>query len=76
MLDYICVLKAIRPHLQYHPAWKINFEGPNAFFIRLVGGIPIPTGNFRAMAKFENAIDVVLLPRYKTIKTCSVQICC
>lgn len=37
MLDYICVLKAIRPHLQYHPAWKINFEGPNAFFIRLVG---------------------------------------
>lgn len=60
MWDYICVLKAIRPRLQYHPAWKINFEGPNAFFIRLVGGIPIPTGNFRAMAKFANAIDEVL----------------
>ena len=60
MWDYICVLKAIRPHLQYHPAWKINFEGPNAFFIRLVGGIPIPTGNIRAMVKFKKAIDEVL----------------
>ena len=33
MWDYLCVLKAIRPHLQYHPGWKTNFEGPNAFFI-------------------------------------------
>lgn len=60
MWDYICVLKAIRPHLQYHPGWKINFEGPNGPLIRWVGGIPIPTGNIRAMVKFKKAIDEVL----------------
>ena len=60
MWDYICVLKAIRPHLQYHPGWKTNFEGPNAFFIRWVGGIPIPTDNMRAMGKFQQALNQVL----------------
>ncbi len=60
MWDYICVLKAIRPHLQYHPGWKTNFEGPNGPLIRLVGGIPIPTDNIRAMVKFQKAIDEVL----------------
>ena len=60
MWDYLCILKAIRPTLQYHPGWKTNFEGPNAFFIRWVGGIPIPTGNIKAMAKFQKAIGDVL----------------
>ena len=60
MWDYLCVLKAIRPHLQYHPGWKTNFEGPNGPLIRWVGGIPIPTDNRRAMAKFQKAIGQVL----------------
>lgn len=60
MWDYLCVLKAIRPHLQYHPGWKTNFEGPNGPLIRWVGGIPIPTDNIRAMVKFQKAIDEVL----------------
>ena len=60
MWDYICVLKAIRPRLQYHPGWATNFEGPNAGFIRWVGGIPIPTKNMRAMMKFQKAMDEVL----------------
>jgi len=60
MWDYICVLKAIRPRLQYHPGWKTNFEGPNGPLIRWVGGIPIPTDNMRAMAKFQMAIGDVL----------------
>ncbi len=60
MWDYLCVLKAIRPHLEYHPGWKTNFEGPNGPLIRWVGGIPIPTGNIRAMAKFQQAIGEVL----------------
>ena len=60
MWDYLCVLKAIRPHLQYHPGWKTNFEGPNGPLIRWVGGIPIPTGNRKAMAKFQQAIGEVL----------------
>lgn len=60
MWDYLCVLKAIRPHLQYHPGWATNFEGPNGPLIRWVGGIPIPTGNIRALAKFDKAINEVL----------------
>ena len=60
MWDYLCVLKAIRPNLEYHAGWKTNFEGPNGPFIRWVGGIPIPTDNIRAMAKFQKAIGDVL----------------
>lgn len=60
MWDYLCVLKAIRPRLQYHAGWKINFEGPNVPLIRWVGGIPVPTENIRAMAKFQKAIGQVL----------------
>ena len=63
MWDYLCILKAIRPHLQYHPGWKTNFEGPNAFFIKWVGGIPVPTDNIRAMAKFNKALGQVLEDR-------------
>ena len=60
MWDYLCILKAIRPTLQYHPGWATNFEGPNAGFIRWVGGIPIPTNNMKAMLKFQRAMDEVL----------------
>lgn len=60
MWDYLCVLMAISPRLQYHPGWKTNFEGPNGPLIRWVGGIPIPTDNIRAMAKFNKAIREVL----------------
>lgn len=60
MLDYCCILKAIRPTLQHLLVWKTNFEGSNAGFIKLVGGIPIPTDNMRAMIKFKQAVDEVL----------------
>lgn len=60
MWDYIAVLRAIRPHIGYFPGWKINYEGPNGPLIRWAGGIPVPTDNMRAMAKFKKAIDEVL----------------
>lgn len=60
MWDYLCVLTAIRPHLPYFPGWKTNFEGPNGPLIRWVGGIPVPTDNMRAMAKFQESIGEVL----------------
>ena len=60
MWDYICILKAIRPRLQWHAAQKINFEGPNGPFIRWVGGMPIPVDNIRAMAKWQKAVNQVL----------------
>ena len=58
--DFLCVLKAIRPHLSYFPAWKDNFDGSSGNLIRLSGGIPIPTDSFRAMAKFNKAIEEVI----------------
>jgi 1-acyl-sn-glycerol-3-phosphate acyltransferase len=58
--DYLCVLKAIRPNLQYLIAWKDNLEGPSGPLIRLVGGIPVPTNDIRAMMKFNAAISDVL----------------
>ena len=60
MWDYLCILKAIRPKLQYFPAWKTNLEGPNGPLIRWVGGMPVPTGNLRAMLKFQQALEEVL----------------
>lgn len=58
--DFICVLKAIRPHLVHFPAWKDNFEGSEAWLVKWAGGIPIPTENIRAMAKFKDAMENVL----------------
>ena len=60
MWDYLCVLRAIRPHLAYFPAWKTNLEGNMRGFVRLSGGIPIPEGNLHATAKFNAAIEEVL----------------
>ena len=60
MWDYLCVLMAISPRLEYHAAWKTNFEGPNGQLIRWVGGIPIPTDNKRAMVKWQQSIDKLL----------------
>ena len=60
MWDYLCVLKAIHPHLPFFPAWKTNLEGPNAALIRMSGGMPIPTDSMKAMVKFSRAMDEVL----------------
>ena len=58
--DYLCVLKAIRPHLAYFPAWKTNLEGSNGPLIRMSGGIPIPDDSIRSMIKFKGAIEEVI----------------
>ncbi len=58
--DYLCVLKAMRPRLAYFPAWKTNFEGSGGPWIRVSGGIPVPTDNLHAMAKFNQAMEEVL----------------
>lgn len=57
--DYICVLKAIRPHLVNFPAWKDNFLGSEAWMVKWAGGIPIPTDNIKAMRKFKTAMEDV-----------------
>ena len=60
MWDYLCVLKAIRPHMSYFPAWKTNLEGSMAWMIRMAGGIPVPTDSAHSMIKFNEAIGEVL----------------
>ena len=58
--DYLAVLKAVRPHLAYFPAWKENLEGPCGKLIRLSGGIPVPTNDIHAMHNFNLAMEEVL----------------
>ena len=60
MWDYLCVLKVIRPHLAYFPAWKTNLEGPNGGLIRMAGGIPVPEGSVHATIQFKKAMEEVL----------------
>ncbi len=60
MWDYLCVLKAIRPHISYFPAWKPNFESSFSPFMRILGGMPIPEGDIHAMAAFKHGLDSVV----------------
>ena len=60
MWDYLCVLKAIRLHLAYFPAWKTNVEGPCGRLVRMSGGIPIPEGNIHATMKFKKEMESVI----------------
>lgn len=57
MLDYVSLLVAMRPHIGFFPAWKTNLEGPNGLWIRMAGGIPVPTDNLRSMVKFKKAME-------------------
>ena len=60
MWDYLCVLKAIRPHISYFPAWKPNFETGFQPFMRILGGMPIPEGDIHSMAAFKKGMDKVV----------------
>lgn len=60
MWDYLCVLKAIRPHISYFPAWKANFESGFQACMRIIGGMPIPDGDIHSMAAFKRAMDEVV----------------
>ena len=60
MWDYICIMVALRPKLGYFPAWSTNLEGPNGPWIRMAGGIPIPTHSLRSMVQFKKALEELL----------------
>ena len=60
MWDYLCVQKAIRPHISYFPAWKANFESGFQPFMRILGGMPIPEGDVHSMMSFKRAMDEVV----------------
>lgn len=58
--DFLGVSMAIFPRLTNFPAWKTNFEGPNAPLIRWAGGMPIPNDSVLAMKKFNQGMKEVL----------------
>ena len=60
MWDYLCVLKAIKPHISYFPAWKPNFESGFQGCMRILGGMPIPEGDIHAMISFKKGMDEVV----------------
>lgn len=60
MWDYLCVLKAIRPHISYFPAWKTNFESGFQSFMRILGGMPIPEGDIKSMMAFKDGLESVM----------------
>ena len=60
MWDYLCVLKAIRPHISYFPAWKTNFESGFQPYMRIIGGMPIPEGDVHSMISFKKDMDRVV----------------
>lgn len=60
MWDFISVLRAMRPRIGFFPVWKTNLEGVNGPWIRMAGGVPVPTDNLRAMVKFKNAMEEVI----------------
>jgi len=60
MWDYLAVLKAIRPHISYFPAWENNLETGFQPFMRMLGAMPIPEDNIHAMISFKRAMDGVV----------------
>jgi 1-acyl-sn-glycerol-3-phosphate acyltransferase len=60
MWDYLAVLKAIRPHISYFPAWKPNLESAFCPFMRILGAMPIPEGDVHLMAVFKRDMDTVV----------------
>ncbi len=60
MLDYVSLMTAMRPRIGFFPVWKTNLEGPNCLWIRMAGGIPVPTDNLRSMVMFKKAVEETL----------------
>ena len=56
--DMILVLKAIRYRSIYIPVWKELMNSPDMFFVRGIGGIPIPE-SLQAVKNFNKAFDEV-----------------
>lgn len=59
MWDYICIMKAIRPHKSYFLSWPDNVTGDSGHLVRLVGGIPIPT-SIKGTRKYNEYLDKLM----------------
>ena len=57
MWDYIAINKAIRHRKPHVIVWAPNVRGENAFFVRMMGGVPIPDGDLEGKVAFNKAIE-------------------
>jgi len=56
--DFLYSMIAIRYRMVYFPVWKEQFKSPDAWLIRLVGGIPIPD-DIPTMKLYAKAFDEI-----------------
>ena len=55
--DYLAVTLAARPHILDMLVWAPNVRGESGALVRLMGGIPIPDKDYKAVAKFNESIN-------------------
>lgn len=60
MWDFIGIMKAILPFKANILVWHKNVKGELAWFVRNVGGIPIPTDNLKGLKAQIKAVDNLL----------------
>ena len=60
MWDYASIVATISPIRPYILSWAPNISGENGFFIRMVGGIPIPENNNNATFQYFRALRNML----------------
>ena len=58
--DYISIMKAVRPRKTNVLVWAPNIRGENGAMMRLVGGIPIPEGNYKATLECFRQVEKLL----------------
>lgn len=56
--DTMSVCKAIRPRMLFFPVWADNVEGPDAMWIRMAGGLPVPA-SIKGMKRFKADMEEV-----------------
>ncbi len=60
MWDFLAVTAALKRQMHVL-VWDKNVKGENGKLVRLIGGIPIPNDNFKAMIAFQNEIENFLM---------------
>ena len=60
MWDYLAIQAALSKHKMNVVVWDKNIRGENGKMIRSVGGIPVPSDNFKGTLAFNESINNLL----------------
>ncbi|MDR2867261.1 MAG: 1-acyl-sn-glycerol-3-phosphate acyltransferase [Acholeplasmatales bacterium] len=58
--DNIAHMIAFRYRQLHFPVWAQNLRGKNRYFMKCTGGIPVPEGSIRGLAKFDKTMQKCL----------------